>query len=482
MTRKTTQLPRGKAPCLNRVHRGGKDKGLAYNTQKVLFPDLSKSKGKDKVVPSQEEKVRQLQRALWTCAKGDPERKFPKLFDRMTRKDVLWEAYRRVRANRGAAGVDGQSLAMIERHGADRFLKELRKDLESGRYRPQPVRRTHIPKPDGRQRPLGIPTVRDRVAQMAAKMVLEAVFEADFEACSYGFRPRKSATDALETLRKAAPKGYEWALEIDIEKYFDTIDRGKLMTLVERRITDRRMLKLIRGWLGAGVLVAGEIQASVLGTPQGGVISPLLANIYLHELDQYWKRECAKVGILVRYADDAVVLCTSEAAAREALERVKHVMARLGLKLHPKKTRTVHLRRKGIDFLGCHLRMGASRRYKGRWYLYRWPSRKAMTAVRERIRQLTGTQRTGGWTLEAVIRALNPIIRGWGNYYRTGNATRQFCALDAYIWKRLVLFQNRRRSRNKPTRRREFDYLWYARLHLYRLPGTIRYPGLAHAG
>jgi group II intron reverse transcriptase/maturase len=189
----------------------------------------------------------------------------------MVWKDVLWEAYRRVKANRGAAGVDvdGMTFCEIERDGIEEFLEKLREDLIRGTYRPLPVRRKHIPKPDGRQtRPLGIPTVRDRVAQMALKIVVEPIFEADFVPCSYGFRPRRSATEALETLRKAAPKGYEWALELDIEKYFDTIDQGKLMERIQRRVTDRKVLKLIRGWLRAGVLEAGEIKETLVGTPQ----------------------------------------------------------------------------------------------------------------------------------------------------------------------------------------------------------------------
>jgi group II intron reverse transcriptase/maturase len=400
----------------------------------------------------------------------------------MTGSPVLYEAWKRVKANRGAAGIDGKTIEAVERQGVGLFLKQLQEDLLTGRYRAQAVRRKYIPKADGRKRPLGIPTVRDRVAQMAAKIVLEPIFEADFEECSYGFRPRRSVTQALEVLRKAASEGYEWALEIDIEKYFDTISHEKLMELVERRINDRKMLKLTRMWLRAGVLEEeGKIRETEEGTPQGGVISPLLANIYLHELDAYWRKECKTVGRLVRYADDAAIVCKNESCAKEARRRVERKLSQRGLKLHPEKTRIAHLRRKGIDFLGCHLRMGCSRR-SGRWYLYRWPSVKAMKKIRTRIREITAIQHSGRRKVEQVLEELNPVLRGWGEAFRSGNAARKFGAIDAYVQKRLVIYQNRRRGRNRPTWKREFDYAWYRRLNLVRLIGIIRYPGAANAG
>jgi group II intron reverse transcriptase/maturase len=240
------------------------------------------------------------------------------------------------------------------------------------------------------------------------------------------------------------------------------------------------MLKLIWGWLKAGVIESGAIRDTLVGTPQGGVISPLLANIYLHELDRFWMRTSSGLGKLVRYADDAVVACPSERQAKEARQRIEQEMTRLGLKLHPEKTRIVHLRRKGIDFLGCHLRMGCSQRYR-RWYLYRWPSQKSMTKIRARIKEITCIQRAGRMKLEQVIADLNPVLRGWGEYFRTGNAARKFGQLDRYVWMRLVIYQNRRRHRNKPTWRREFNYAWYRQLNVFRLMGNIRYPGAANA-
>lgn len=451
--------------------RGGKDEGMAQ----ANFPSAASR------VSSQEEKVRELQRGLYTAAKRSGKRRFHALYDRLYQPVVLKEAWRRVKANRGAAGIDGVTLEAIERLGVETFLDELRGRLQSGTYRPMPVRRKYIPKPGGRQRPLGIPTMRDRIVQAAAKIVLEPVFEADFRECSFGFRPKRSATQALERLRLLAPKGYEWAVEIDIEKYFDTIDHDRLMKRVERRVSDRRMLKLIRKWLKAGVLEAGEVRQTLVGTPQGGVISPLLANIYLHEMDRVWEAKCRQIGALVRYADDAVVVCRSQALAEEAYRRVQKVMDWLGLKLHPEKTRIVHLRRQGIDFLGCHLRMGASRRYKGRWYLYRWPSPGAMKGVRERVREITSVRYVGRVQWEGALKRLSLLLRGWGEYFRTGNATRRFCAVDSYVRRRLVILEHRRRGWNQGRARDRFNYAWYAQLPLYRLPGTIRYPRDANA-
>src|SRR5580658_4852490 len=264
-------------------------------------------------------KVRQLQNRLWAAAKQSEGRRFHALYDRIYRSDVLWEAWKRVRANRGAAGVDGLTLAAVEDYGVERMLGELQESLRAGIYHPKAVRRVEIPKPDGSKRPLGIPTVMDRVAQQATKIVLEPIFEADFLPCSFGFRPRRSATDALERLRVGFIEGNHFVFEADIQDFFGSIDHQRLLSLVEQRVSDRRVMKLLRQWLRAGVLVDGVVSETVTGTPQGGVISPLLANIFLHTFDRAWTKR--GVGELVRYADDFVVLCSSRSQAEEAERR-----------------------------------------------------------------------------------------------------------------------------------------------------------------
>jgi RNA-directed DNA polymerase len=424
-----------------------------------------------------DEKVRQLQIKLWVCAKGSKTRRFHALYDRIYRSDVLREAWRRVRRNGGAAGVDAETIQAIEQSGVESFLAEIQAALRAGRYRPSPVKRRYIPKADGKQRPLGIPTVRDRVAQMAAKLVIEPIFEADFQPCSYGFRPKKSATQALEAIRVAGNQGYNFVVDADIQGYFDNIRRETLMELVKERISDRRVLKLIRQWLEAGVMEDGTVRETLAGTPQGGVISPLLANIYLNKLDRIWAARCSQLGVLIRYADDFVVMCRAESQAREALRRVGLVMNRLGLTLHPAKTRMVDLRRgkESFVFLGCTIRKRRSIQRNPRWhFMQRWPSPKATKKLRDRVRELT-SKRQSGKEVKQIIAELTPVLRGWGNYFRTGNADREFNKMDGFVVQSLRRWQ-RRRGGQRPTKRPVFTWDQLYGMGLHRLMGTVQYP------
>ena len=420
------------------------------------------------------DKTRELQRALYRAAKASAARRFHALFDKVSRQDILRRAWREVKANAGAAGVDGQTISDIEQRGVDQFLTALAADLQAGKYRPRPVRRVFIPKAAGGERPLGIPTVRDRVVQAAAKVVLEPIFEADFRDCSYGFRPRRSARQAMGVIRSAVNTGANWVVDADITAFFDQVDPAVLTKLVGRRVNDRRMLKLIRQWLAAGVMVGGEFNPSEQGVPQGSVISPLLANVMLHELDRLWEDRCRGLGRLVRYADDLVILCKTEGQAREGLRRVGLVLDRLGLRLHPDKTRVVFVGdgRDGFDFLGFHCCKVESWRWPGRRYLWMWPGRRAMERVRERIKAITAPRPRLLEPLQELIAELNPVLRGWGAYFRVGNSSRQFALINRYVHERLALFLSKKARRSGRNWRGRYAWAYFQRLGIYRLSGT----------
>lgn len=423
------------------------------------------------------ESVRELQHTLYRAAKADPRRRFGILYDKVFRRDVLLEATRRVLANRGAGGVDGQTVEQLRARGVERFVDELQEDLKAKRYRPSPVRRVYIPKPDGRQRPLGIPTLRDRVAQMAVKLVIEPLFEADFSACSWGFRPARGAHGAHEVIRRTIGKGAHFVVDLDLKSYFDTIDREKLIVLVRERVADPWVLRLLRGWLEAGVLDAGEIRSTVAGTPQGGVISPLLANIYLNLLDRIWdkkgfaERADSWQGVLVRYADDLVILTRTEEAAQRYFGWLEPLFQRMGLEINREKTRIARVS-EGFDFLGLTFKEGQGRG-TGRRFALSYPRQKAMQAIRQKIKE-TVRQHALSAPIREVVADLNRTLDGWGNYFAWSHASRHFEKIDRYAVDQVRLFLRRKHQRKDSRGHRAWPVAFlYKKLGLTRLTGSL---------
>jgi len=415
-----------------------------------------------------QEKVRVLQRKLYRAAKEAPQRKFGVLYDKVYRRDVLGEAWRRVRRNRGSAGVDKQTIEEVEAYGADRLLAELETELREKRYNPAPVRRVYIPKPGkpGQKRGLGIPSVRDRVVQTAVKLVVEPILEADFRECSFGFRPKRGAQQAICEVQAQVTWGYRYVIDADLKACFDTLPHEGLVAAVERRITDPWILRLIRRWLKAGILEEGEVRTSVAGTPQGGVISPLLANAYLHSLDVEWESRYYGAR-LVRYCDDYVILCRKNPAGW--FRQMEGIVQRLGLTLHPEKTHIVDAA-EGFDFLGMHFRLRPMRSNPKRLFCYRWPSTKAMRSIRTKVRDAIGYDDI--YSLDQKIQAINPILRGWCQYFRASNAHRHFKKIDSYVCTKLVNFL-RRKHKRRGKGYREHPPSFFERAGLYRLHGKI---------
>jgi RNA-directed DNA polymerase len=420
-------------------------------------------------------KIRELQIKLYRKAKNEPEYRFYMLYDKIYREDILQHAYERARANKGAPGVDGQSFAEIESRGLAEWLSGIREELRNKTYQPQPVRRKMIEKPGGGERPLGIPTIRDRVVQTAAKIVLEPIFEADLEPSAYGYRPKRSAQDAIRKVHKLVCEGYTDVVDADLSKYFDTIPHGELMQCVARRIVDRDVLHLIKMWLQAPVAEQGEDGKWRLtggkdrhcGTPQGGVASPLLANLYMNRLLKGWrntKRGEQYDAQIVNYADDFVILSRGKAA--EALDWTRQVVARMGVTLNEAKTSIKQARKESFSFLGYTF---GPHHYKkdGHWYLGASPSKKAVARIKEKVGNHLALSNTGTW--EEVRDRLNQILRGWSAYFSYGTRTAAYRAVDNYVYNGVRHFLRRRHKVQSRGTRQFSDEVVFGALGVLRL-------------
>jgi RNA-directed DNA polymerase len=423
--------------------------------------------------------VRALQHTLYRAAKADPGRRFHALWDKVLRRDVLWRAWVAVRVNDGAPGIDRTTLAAVEEYGVTRLLDEVADELRQGEYRPLPARRVFIPKPGTNElRPLSIPAVRDRIVQAAVKIVLEPVFEAGFLPCSFGFRPKRSAHDGLQVVIDEAWRGRRWVVETDIANCFEAIPKDRLMQAVEERVADQSVLKLLRVILRAGVMDAGVVRHSATGTPQGGVISPLMCNVYLHRIDRAWDSRAH--GVLVRYADDVLVMCATREQAEAALVRLRDLLAELGLAPKEAKTRIVHLEEagEGFDFLGFHhkwVRSRGSRGRRGVTFLARWPADKAMQRARDRIRELTVRSRLL-LSVDTVVGDINRFLRGWAAYFRYGHSTRRFTKIREYALERLAIFIGKRHKRGRRFGLNVIAYRSPDQCGLISLNGTVAAP------
>jgi RNA-directed DNA polymerase len=386
-------------------------------------------------------------------------------------------AWGSVRVNKGAAGIDRQTIADVEEYGIAKLLDELAADLKDGSYRPLAARRVFIPKPgrSAEQRPLSIPTVRDRVVQAALKTVIEPIFEADMLECSYGFRPRRSQHDALQVLIDEAWDGRRWVAESDVSNCFGAIPHDGLMSAIEERISDRHVLKLLRAMLRSGVMEDGAVTREVTGTPQGGVISPCLCNVYLHRLDRQWAQRGH--GVLVRFADDLLAMCRTREEAEAALIALREILAELGLELKDAKTRIVHLEEggEGVDFLGFHHRWVRANRTKHVQFLARWPSRRAMQHARDRVREITARERLLQ-PVDDIVQDLNGYLRGWAGYFRYGNSARHFDAISDYAARRVASHVAKRHKRSRGYGWSVLAFQSPDRLGLIDLNGTVVAP------
>jgi RNA-directed DNA polymerase len=432
------------------------------------------------------EKIRDFQRKLYVKAKEKPTYRFYSLYDKIYRTDILEHAYRSARANKGAPGVDGVTFEEVDAGGWKDWIGRLREELREGRYKPAPVRRVNIPKPGGGQRPLGIPTIRDRVVQTAVKIVLEPIFEADLEEGMHGYRPKRSAQGAVEEVREALKAGYTDVVDADLSKYFDTIPHADLLKSVARRVSDGKVLRLIKMWLKAPIQEEDEKgkkrmtggKRSTKGTPQGGVISPLLANIYMNRFMRAWRERGADrklKAVVVSYADDFVIL--SRGKAKEALALVKRWMSMLKLTLNETKTRLCDARKEHFDFLGYTFGP-AIHKPTGKRYLGATPSKKSTARLRERLRGILAPWNTGTW--EETVAKVNRIIRGWANYFSIGSVARTYWKLNVFLYTRAQRFLRRRHKvPGRGTRR--FPATWIFGPGGLQKLGGLRVPALTKA-
>lgn len=429
------------------------------------------------------EAIRTLQRKLYVKAKQEPAYRFYALYDKLWRADILMFAYRLVRANKGSPGVDRMNFKDIEQKiGIDKFLSELAQDLKGKTYRPDPVRRVMIPKADGSQRPLGIPTIRDRVVQMSMKLIIEPIFEADFCPNSYGFRPKKSAHDAVNDIAEALHQGHTNVIDADLSKYFDSIPHAKLLAVVAERVVDGAILHVIKLWLKAPVMGedkdgirknVGGGKANSKGTPQGGVISPLLANCYLHMLDRIWERHQLRRKLqarIVRYADDFVVLCRGKVDV--PLATVRHVLELLDLTLNERKTHIVDASQESFNFLGFAIRVSKSWK-SGKRYTYICPASKSLAKIKDRITQLTARERTP-IALDEVVGSVNSTLRGWVNYFHYGSSSQALEKVKTHTEERLRMhLMKRHKVKDRGIGLGRFpSQQLYTRYGLYKVPTT----------